>query len=312
MKLPLVTVGVASFNNAAYLRETLESIRLQTYSHVELLIVDDASRDDSVAVAEAWLAEHPDVNGRLIRHATNLGVCRVCNDVVTQAQGEFICIIGSDDVYLPDKLAQQVPLLLNATPNIGVVFGDIVRMDSAGNPLDAPADLSPTHSGDVFLPLLQVNFVSAMSALVRRSCYDTVGLYDETLAYEDWDMWLRIAREYHFLHAPQLIARYRIHSGSATFNRRVQIAESSLKLLHKHQSYSPTGDRLIAAHTRQNAEWLYQLGSPCARQWLWKVVKQTPDATSAGLLVLAVLGIPAGQLGRLKGWAKGLLTGKLN
>ena len=312
MELPLVTVGVASFNNAAYLRETLESIRLQTYPHVELLIVDDASRDDSVAVAEAWLAEHPDVNGRLIRHATNLGVCRVCNDIVTQGHGEFISIIGSDDVYLPDKLAQQVPLLLNAAPSIGVVFGDIVRMDSAGNPLDAPADLSPAHTGDVFLPLLQVNFVSAMSALVRRSCYDKVGLYDETLNYEDWDMWLRIAREYQFLYAPQLTARYRIHSGSATFSRRIQMAESSLKLVHKHQGHSLTGDRLIATHTRHIAESLYQLGSPRARQWLWQAVKQTPDATSVGLLVLAALGIPAGQLGRLKGWAKGLLGVKQN
>ena len=149
-----------------------------------------------------------------------------------------------------------------------------------------------------------------MSALVRRSCYEKVGLYDETLNYEDWDMWLRIAREYHFLYVPQLTARYRIHSGSATFSRRIQMAESSLKLVNKHQDHSPTGDRLIAAHTRHFAESLYQLGSPLARQWLWQVVKQTPDVTSAGLLVLAALGIPAGQLGRLKGWVKGLLWSK--
>lgn len=307
MELPLVTIGVASFNNAAYLRETLESIRLQTYPFVELLIVDDASRDESASIAEAWLAGHPEVNGRLIRHANNLGVCRVCNDIVTQAQGKFISIIGSDDIYLPDKLARQVPLLLNAVPSIGVIFGDIARIDNAGNLIEAPVDLSLAHSGDVFIPLLRVNFVSAMSALVRRSCYDEVGLYDETLNYEDWDMWLRIARKYHFLYVPQVTARYRIHSGSATFSRRVQLTESSLRLVQKHQGHSPVGDRIIATHIRQLAESLYQLGSPRARQWLWQALKQTPDAPGIGLLIFSVLGIPTGQLSRLKGWVKGLL-----
>jgi glycosyltransferase involved in cell wall biosynthesis len=85
----LVTVGVASYNNGPYLRETLESIRLQTYSPIELIIVDDASGDDSAAIAETWLAEHPEVNGRLIRHATNQGICRTCNDIVTQARGKL-------------------------------------------------------------------------------------------------------------------------------------------------------------------------------------------------------------------------------
>lgn len=305
--MPLVTVGVASFNNAAYLLETLESIRLQTYPRVELLIVDDASRDESVAIAEVWLAQHPEVNGRLIRHASNLGLCCVCNDIVTQARGEFISIIGSDDVYLPDKLAHQVPLLLNAAPDTGVIFGDIVRMDSVGNPIEAPTDPVLTHTGDVFLPLLRVNFVSAMSALVRRSCYSKVGLYDETLDYEDWDMWLRIAREYKFLYEPQVTACYRIHSGSATFSRRKQMVESSLRLVQKQQGHSPAGDRIIAIHIRQLAESLYQLGSPRAYQWLWKALKQTPDVTGVGLLIFSVLGVPAGQFGRLKSWAKGLL-----
>lgn len=105
---PLVSVSVASFNNAAYIRETLDSIRDLDYPNLELLVVDDASRDDSVAVIEGWLAEHPDFNARLLVHTTNKGLCAVCNAAVQGTSGEYFCLIGSDDIYLPGKLRVQV------------------------------------------------------------------------------------------------------------------------------------------------------------------------------------------------------------
>ncbi len=309
MDLPLVTVGVASFNNAAYLRETLDSIRLQTYPNLEVIVVDDASRDESAAVAEAWLAEHPAVRGRLIRHVTNLGVCRVCNDIVQQGQGEFISIIGSDDVFLPDKLAVQVPLLQAASAHVGVLFSPIERMDAAGQPLPPPADLAPPHEGQVHEHLLRVNFIAAMGALVRRSCYEQVGLYDETLAYEDWDMWLRLAREYEFMYSPKPSARYRIHPGSATFSRRMQLAEASLRLLQKHRGRSPESDAIIAGHTRLLAESLYHLDSPDARRWLRERLRQAPDAIGLGMLLAASMGVKARHLSQAKGWLRRLTAG---
>lgn len=295
--LPLVTVGIASFNNAPYLRETLESIRLQVYPHVEIIVVDDASGDGSVDIVRAWLNEHPEVNGRLICHETNLGVCRVCNDIVTNSKGEFISIVGSDDIQLPNKLSSQVPLLQNASLKIGVIFGDVEHINGASALIEAPVEWPKASSGDLFLPLLKVNFIPAMSTLVRRNCYDKVGLYDEGLGYEDWDMWLRIAREYQFLYYPPVTAYYRIHGNSATFKRRQQMLESSLKLLQKHRGHSPEADKLIANHTRQLAESLYQIGSKQARYWLMQAVWQAPTKLSISLLIMATLGIPSGKLG---------------
>lgn len=261
MEMPLVTVGVASFNNAAYLFETLESVRLQTYPNVEIIIVDDASSDNSIEVAEAWLRQHPKVNARLIRHEKNLGVCRVCNDIINNSTGEFISILGSDDIQLPHKTAKQVALFQKSSPQLGVIFSDVEHINSAGQLIKAPVEWPQASSGDLFLKLLKVNFVPAMSSLVRRACYDKVGLYDETLGYEDWDMWLRIAREFYFLYDAPVTAHYRIHGGSATFKRRQQMLESSLVLLQKHRGFSAEADRLIAGHTRQFAESLYQIGS---------------------------------------------------
>jgi glycosyltransferase involved in cell wall biosynthesis len=307
VKLPLVTVGIASFNNATYLRETLESIRLQTYPQVEIIIVDDASSDDSVVVARKWLSEYPEINARLICHETNLGVCRVCNDIVTQSKGEFISIIGSDDVHLSDKLAKQVPLLMEASPQVGVIFGDIAYMDSTGSNIKAPNDAVSMHSGDIFIPLLIKNFVPAMSTLVRRKCYDVVGIYDESLSYEDMDMWLRIARQFEFLYVPGITARYRIHSSSASFSRQIQLLESSLRLIQKHRDHSPAANRLITDSTSQLSAAIYRLdGGGTARQWLWQSWQQAPSASGFGLLALATLRIPASKVRILKNWKQEL------
>ncbi|MCB2408505.1 glycosyltransferase [Hymenobacter sp. BT178] len=299
-KMPLVTVGVASYGNEAYLRETLESIRLQTYPNVELIIVDDASPDQSVAVAEAWLAEHPEVNGKLIRHTTNLGVCRVCNDIVTQAQGEFVCIIGSDDVYLPDKLATQVPLLLNAPPEVGVITSAIEFMDAAGNTIPQPNDFAIPHPEDIFLTLLKSCVVAAMSVLMRRSCFDKVGLYDESLPFEDWDMWLRLSREYKFVYSPKVSARYRRHGNAVFDTRKRQMEEGSLMLLNKHRGASPEADVIIKAQTRLRSELLYQIGSPKAAHWLKVRWEDSRDVVSRVLYILAKLGVPGQKVVRMQ------------
>jgi glycosyltransferase involved in cell wall biosynthesis len=268
MKQPLVTVGVASYNNEPFLRDTLESIRNQTYKNLELIIVDDASTDNSVALIEAWQAEFPEVNSRLIRHEKNAGICPSCNDIVRAAQGEFICLIGSDDVYLPDKLAVQVPLLLQSSPEVGVITSPVEFMDAQGNTIPKPDDFAIPHPEDVYLTLLRSCVIAAMGVLVRRSCYDKVGLYDESLPFEDWDMWLRIAREYRFLYSPKISARYRRHGNAIFEKQKIAMQEGALQLLAKQRGYSAEVDELIKAQTRLRAEQLYQLGGKNAVHWL--------------------------------------------
>ena len=289
---PLVTVGVASFNNATYLRETLESIRNQTYPNVEVVIVDDASTDNSVAVARQWLTDYPAVRGRLIEHPVNRGVCRVCNEVVAAASGEFICIIGSDDIYLPDKLALQVPLLLAAPPEVGVITSRATFIDAHGAPRVTPPGFAPPHPRRVFVELLEVNFIAAMTTLVRRACFVNVGPYDERLIVEDWDMWLRLAREYEFLYTPEVTALYRIHDKSVMQSRQRQVMESAVALLYKQWGVNEAGNHIIIKHIDQLSEKLYQLGSPQARHWLRVRYQLKKDPASLVLLLAAAVGLP--------------------
>ncbi|RYU73090.1 glycosyltransferase, partial [Hymenobacter persicinus] len=207
------------------------------------------------------------------------------------ARGEFICMIGSDDVYLPDKLAVQVPLLRDAPPEVGVITSAIEFMDAQGNRIPQPDDFGIAHPEDVYLTLLNSCVIAAMSVLVRRSCYDKVGLYDESLPFEDWDMWLRLAKEYKFVYSPQVSAKYRRHTNSIFTARRQQMEEGSLMLLSKHRGYSAEGDTAIMRQTRLRSELLYQIGSPQAAHWLRVRWQDDRSLQSLGLYLLAKLGV---------------------
>ncbi|MBC6607151.1 glycosyltransferase [Hymenobacter sp. BT188] len=298
---PLVSIGVASFNNSPYIRETLDSIRALDYPQVELIIIDDLSTDDSVSVIEKWLLEHTDFNARLIRHTQNQGVCRVCNRFIEESRGKYLCLIGSDDNYLPDKLTVQVMMLEAAPPDVGVVFSDVSKIDSAGNiivpSVYATGQISPS-SGDVWLSMLRTNFIGAMTTLVRRSCFEVVGPYDESLAYEDWDMWIRLARKFHFIYQPQVTAHYRIHGSSAMFRRRAQIAETNLRIVSKHLGVSAEGDAIIHEHIAAFSEQLYLLGGENRVYWLQQRWRQKRDLRGLALLTLARMGVSAQHVAR--------------
>lgn len=309
-ELPLVSIGVASFNNAAYIEATLDSIRQLNYPNTELLVADDASGDDSVAVIEKWMAANPAVNARLIANPTNMGVCRICNTLVQEARGKYFCLIGSDDLYLPEKLATQVALLEAAGPEVGVVFSDLSKIDSQGNitvpSVYATEQIIPSE-GDIWLPMLRTNFIGAMTTLVRRSSLDAAGPYDEKLAYEDWDMWLRLSRVCRFIYQPEVTALYRIHGGSAMHKRYRQILESNMRILTKHLGISMEGDTIICQHFVQYSEELYRLGSTESVRWLKERRRLCPDRRGTVLLWLAQLGIPADFMVAAKKRIKGLI-----
>jgi hypothetical protein len=112
---------------------------------------------------------------------------------------------------------------------VGVVYCDAARMDGDGKPLprtfiEHVGTVGDPPEGDLYETLLARNFLPAGSTLVRRECYEAVGPFDESLAYEDWDMWLRIARRYRFAFSPRIGVRYRVHPSSLTGMRCSGIA----------------------------------------------------------------------------------------
>lgn len=206
---PKLTVIIASYNHADYLGAAIRSVLAQTFTDFELLIADDGSTDNSCEI----VAGFDDPRIRLIRHEKNLGLCRNINLAFAQARGTYIAQMGSDDIFLPEKLARQVEVL-DHQPNVAVVITHCAYINHQGRVYYRPKyEKQPIHKTrhewlDVFF---SVNSVPAPSTLMRREAMDKIGLYDERLKIcHDYDWWVRFCLAGYDLHViPQVLTHYR-------------------------------------------------------------------------------------------------------
>ena len=240
---PFVTIGAINYNNGLYVIETLESIKAQTYPNVELVIVDDCSTDNSATLIAEWLVDYSKPF-KFIKHPKNLGVCATCNDVIKNASGKFVSLIATDDIMMPDKIKIQASLLEQADSNIGAVYSDAYLMndDSSlrqGLFIERYRKFDNIPSGHIYNDLLATNFLPAMSLMVKMECYKEVGLFDEELVFEDYDMWLRISKKYEILYSTYISAKYRLRNNSLMTVIR-NWDTSTIKILAKHVKDSPS------------------------------------------------------------------------
>jgi len=304
---PSVTAIAICFNHARFVVECLDSIRAQTHPRVQLIIVDDCSSDGSGSIIRQWL-QATGTQATLIAHDQNRGICRSRNEALAVATGDYIACISTDDAWLPDKLAIQVAKFEELAPKVGVVYSDAYRVDEQGQPLPALflsmcgiVDSPP--EGNVYEELLEHNFVPSLASLVRRSCFDVVGGYDESLAFEDWDMWLRISQRFSFAYSPVLTARYRVVASSLWHelqgSRRAEFEESLLRIRLKHLGHTAEWDRRLISQLTSGAEKLYELDHPRCRHYLRDVTRIDRRRRTLALCVLAHLRLPYRRASRL-------------
>jgi glycosyltransferase involved in cell wall biosynthesis len=234
---PLVSTIVLSYNQSRFVLETLESVKAQTYKAIQLTIVDDCSSDDSVATIDRWLHENR-IDCTFICHKKNEGICKSLNDALAVSSAKYVSMVASDDVWLPDKIAQQVKIMESQPDHVGILYSDALQMDEHGHSLPdmfigAHRKLREMPQGQILNTLLEGNFIPAMTTLIRRRCYDVVGLYDEQLPWEDWDMWLRLARHYSFLYSPTPSAKYRLHQNSYSHSDPDRMLKQSFRICLK-------------------------------------------------------------------------------
>jgi glycosyltransferase involved in cell wall biosynthesis len=220
----LVSVVIATYNMGHYLPQAVQSVLSQSYPHVEVQIVDDGSTDDTPTILRQWDG-HPRVR---VHRQMNGGQTRAKNQGVALSRGAFVAFLDADDVWLPDKLARQMPLFARR-PEIGVVYSDYECMDGEGRPL--PKGPTHMHRGWVSGALLIENFVSFPSAVVRHECLKRHGAFDETLGMGiDYDLWLRLSAHYQFDFIAEPTVRYRIWAGQMSKNHRKRY-ESAIHIM---------------------------------------------------------------------------------
>ena len=213
---PLVSVILPVFNGAEFVGCALESVLLQTYRNLEIVVVNDGSTDQTEAILQACAARDPRL--RVITQS-NAGVARARNRAIAESTGEFIAPIDADDVWSPDKIARQLQCMLGAGENTGLVYSWWVWIDATGKVLDR----SPrwTIEGNALEKLIFINFTGSASVpLYRRRCLQQISGYNEMLApagaggCEDWEVALRVAATYGVAVVPEILLGYRRRAGS--------------------------------------------------------------------------------------------------
>ena len=183
------------------------SVLTQTFKDFEVVVVDDASNDNTREVVQGFT----DARIRYIQHEKNMGGSAARNTGIKSSLGKYIAFLDDDDEWLPEKLQLQVDLLEKSPLHIGVVYTayHLVAKDS-GNSLGIRI---PSKTGNLSRSLLKKNWVgSTSSVLIRKTCFERVGLFDESLpSCQDYDLWIRISKEFHFMYISKPLVVHHDH-----------------------------------------------------------------------------------------------------
>lgn len=256
---PLVSVVCLCYNHARFLREALDSVLAQTYSNLEVIVVDDCSTDGSVSIIQEYVQRHPQI--QFISTGKNQGNTRAFNLGWRASSGAYIIDFATDDALLPDRVAQQVAAFEKLDQTYGVVYTDAVYINDASTPIgyhykrrQNGALEAYAPSGDVFADLLRKYIICPPTMMVRRQVFDTLGGYDETLAYEDFDFWVRSSRLYNYFYLDKVTTKRRVHisslsrgwykSGNKLLASTVRVCEKAAALVQTEPERKALAQRL--------------------------------------------------------------------
>ncbi|WP_197076986.1 MULTISPECIES: glycosyltransferase [Pseudomonas] len=212
-KLPLVTVCICTYNHEKYVAEAIDSVLQQTYQNIEILLLDDASTDNTALIVKSYADKNPE-KIKAIFLDVNGGASAACNRVFFLAAGEFVAFLGSDDRMRPLRIEKQVEFLLQNPGCVGV-FTDICVIDQQGRSFERSVvyeNFFNRSLADLRINLLSGNFLNSPSAMVRRDDMRATGGYNPLLRYvHDYDFWGKLLARGELGKIPQVLTDYRVH-----------------------------------------------------------------------------------------------------
>ncbi len=286
--MPLVSAIIPAFNGATrYLEQAISSILAQSFRDFELIVVDDASTDDTARLVLGF------PQARYFKRAENGGQAAARNDGARLAQGEYLAFLDQDDLWEPSLLDETVPLL-RANPDTAVVHCDGYQVNERNETLEY--DGAMKHSASTTLLLRGGHDVATSGSLFRKACFDAVGGYDETLSvWEDIDLAIRLYERYPVIHLPKPQYRHRLYTHNVSRNIHWERALQARKhFLEKHSGSCKPGTPEARALARDWSHYYGDLGKyhlykgqwPEARQALWLSVHHHPFNRKALLRLL--------------------------
>lgn len=232
---PLVSIIIPAYNAESFIQETLFSIVQQTYQKIEIIVVDDGSKDNTNNLIKSFALSDSRIT---VMSQSNSGVSAARNLGIEKSKGEFIAFIDADDIYSPCAIEKLTSTMLQADDSVGVVYGWTARIDEKTSLTGKFT--TPQSSGNIYQEILRNDFV-ASATLVRKKCIDRVGNFNCSMRFgcEDWDFYLRLSEHYLYKAIPEFIYGYREVYDSTTYN--------CSKMEHGYQQY-------IAEACKRNTE----------------------------------------------------------
>jgi glycosyltransferase involved in cell wall biosynthesis len=253
---PLVSVVVPAYNAAAYLPGALDSVLSQDYPHVEVIVVDDGSTDDTAHAVAPYVER-----GVRYLDQPNAGAGAARDAGVRAATGPLVAFLDSDDAWLPGKLTQQVAHLAQY-PSLGLVAGAYHQTDERGVAI-ATVPVPAVACGDLFDALLVRNCINTSTVVTRKTVLDAVGGFGRRPLGQDWDTWLRIARRAPIGFVTDVVAHRRAHPTSLSHRNATRRFAADAEILRAHlPTVRPAWKRpIIKARSRATTYYFLAAGS---------------------------------------------------
>jgi alpha-1,3-rhamnosyltransferase len=226
---PFVSVVIPSYNHQNYIEKSLNSVFQQTYSNIELIVVDDGSTDRT----KEKISKIQKIHSFIFVSQENQGVCRTLNNGISMAKGQYIAILASDDYWDNTKIQKQVDCLARNEKSLFCYTQAQEFTDNKGVS-GSPFPAKP-YQGDVLNKVFIRQHVPAGSIMFTRSLYEDVGGFDEDLAEEDWDFVIKCASKTNFCAVVEPLLFYRSHDSNIMKTRkRTEIFQQKALLLSKN------------------------------------------------------------------------------
>lgn len=286
MKNPLVTVIIPAYNHEQYIYDSVMSVVNQDYNNIELIILNDGSKDSThekiielIDICEKRFTRFKYIN------KTNQGLAITLNQGIDWSEGTYVTVIASDDLMVSCKVSALVAPLEEKGLEFGLAFGDAnfiddrncyIKLNRAGN-IDSSEDaytsflqfytsdrkdITSTDDYYDYKLILKGNYLPAMSVLWRRSALISVGKFLDGIMLEDWDMWLKMSKRYKGVFVDKIVASYRWHDKNSIKTSFIPLVRSMNFLLKRElieMTAHPDIKKIAARHLLQNTILLIRL-----------------------------------------------------
>lgn len=222
---PKISVIMGVKNGERFLRESVESILVQTFNDFEFIIVDDGSTDATSEILKEYVARDPRV--KIITNVQNLGLTKSLNIGVRAARGEYIARMDADDISLPERFEKQVKFL-DEHPDHALVGSWAEVIDEKGNKIGKFE--YPTEDAELKKILIKINPFIHASIMMRRNALGQIGLYDEAWRYgQDYELYFRLASVAKIANLPEFLLKHRVDADSITRKNNKEQAKLALR-----------------------------------------------------------------------------------